>query len=154
MREFFRGWRRKVGVVTLMMACVFAAGWVRSLTSTDGFQWNLKAFGFGAMSTHNSVAVIFGILDEPFGWSLPEFMSGRFSTIDEQFKGLDWRWGFAGIRFGRDPTPATSAFVCVAAYSWVVLPLTLTSAVLLLKKPQQSTPMKTTIPISGEGRGA
>ena len=30
MREFFRGWRRKIGVVTLVMACVFMMGWVRS----------------------------------------------------------------------------------------------------------------------------
>jgi hypothetical protein len=29
MREFFRGWRRKVGCVTLMMACVAMPGWTR-----------------------------------------------------------------------------------------------------------------------------
>ena len=43
MREFFKEWRRKVGLLTLLMACVFMAGWVRShviqdqfLFSTDG----------------------------------------------------------------------------------------------------------------------
>ena len=30
MREFFKPWRRKIGVVTLVMACVLMAGWVRS----------------------------------------------------------------------------------------------------------------------------
>ena len=30
MGEFFKGWRRKVGVLTLLIACVFAAGWIRS----------------------------------------------------------------------------------------------------------------------------
>ena len=30
MREFFKPCRRKFGVVTLLMACVFTAGWVRS----------------------------------------------------------------------------------------------------------------------------
>ena len=35
MREFFRGWRRKGGVLTLVMACMFAAGWVRSHTQID-----------------------------------------------------------------------------------------------------------------------
>jgi hypothetical protein len=29
MREFFRGWKRMVGLVTLMVACLFTAGWVR-----------------------------------------------------------------------------------------------------------------------------
>lgn len=30
MSEFLRGWRRKAGVVTLMMACVVVVSWVRS----------------------------------------------------------------------------------------------------------------------------
>ena len=30
MHDFFRGWRRKVGCVTLVMACVVAGLWVRS----------------------------------------------------------------------------------------------------------------------------
>jgi hypothetical protein len=37
MREFFRGWKRKAGCVTLLLACVFAAGWVRSQNSIDSF---------------------------------------------------------------------------------------------------------------------
>ena len=37
MDEYFRNWRRKVGVFTLAMACVFVAGWVRSLSSQDTF---------------------------------------------------------------------------------------------------------------------
>jgi len=35
MAEFFKGWRRKVGCVTLVMACVFTAGWFRSLSHED-----------------------------------------------------------------------------------------------------------------------
>jgi len=35
MKEFFQGWRRKIGVVTLVMALVFMAGWVRSLVVED-----------------------------------------------------------------------------------------------------------------------
>lgn len=30
MREFFKGWRRKVGCVTLVMACVLTVGLLRS----------------------------------------------------------------------------------------------------------------------------
>jgi len=29
MGEFFKGWRRKIGVVTLVLACVFAVDWMR-----------------------------------------------------------------------------------------------------------------------------
>ena len=37
MGDFFRGWRRKIGCVTLMMALVGMAGWVRSHTIEDSF---------------------------------------------------------------------------------------------------------------------
>lgn len=35
MKEFFKGWRHKVGVVTLLMALVLMGGWVRSLFQHD-----------------------------------------------------------------------------------------------------------------------
>jgi hypothetical protein len=35
MREFFQGWRRKLGVLTLMMALVCMHAWVRSLAVED-----------------------------------------------------------------------------------------------------------------------
>ena len=31
MGEFCNGWQRKIGVLTLVVACLFAAGWLRSL---------------------------------------------------------------------------------------------------------------------------
>jgi len=31
MGDFFRGWRRKSGIVTLVLACVFFVGWMRCL---------------------------------------------------------------------------------------------------------------------------
>ena len=39
MREFFKGWRRKAGVVTLVTACVVAAGWVQSLSRENEIAW-------------------------------------------------------------------------------------------------------------------
>jgi hypothetical protein len=35
MREFFRGWKRKVGVITLVLACMFAGGWKRGLAAKE-----------------------------------------------------------------------------------------------------------------------
>ncbi|MDB5345631.1 MAG: hypothetical protein JWP89_4008 [Schlesneria sp.] len=37
MREFFRGWRRKTGCITLVMACVVTGLWVRTLFFSDQF---------------------------------------------------------------------------------------------------------------------
>ncbi len=35
MNGFFSGWRKKVGVMTLLVACVFLAGWVKSIVAID-----------------------------------------------------------------------------------------------------------------------
>jgi hypothetical protein len=35
MRDFFHGWRRKVGCLTLVMACVLMGGWFRSRLVQD-----------------------------------------------------------------------------------------------------------------------
>ena len=35
MGEFFKPWRRKLGIVTLVLACVFMGGWVRSYSAHD-----------------------------------------------------------------------------------------------------------------------
>lgn len=35
MGDYFKLWRRKIGVVTLLMACVFMVAWMRSLIATD-----------------------------------------------------------------------------------------------------------------------
>ena len=40
MREFFRGWRRKCGVVTLVMALGIMALWVRSFRFVEGFEYD------------------------------------------------------------------------------------------------------------------
>lgn len=46
---YFRGWKRKAGVVTLVMACVCAAGWVRSLNFSDAL-----LFTVGRPASQNS----------------------------------------------------------------------------------------------------
>jgi hypothetical protein len=51
MLEFFKGWRRKFGVLTLLMACVFAAGWVRSLIVAD----RINFFGAQMLSWHGEI---------------------------------------------------------------------------------------------------
>jgi len=38
MSEFFRGWRRKMGVAVLVIAVILVGGWVRSGTYSDSIQ--------------------------------------------------------------------------------------------------------------------
>ena len=44
MVEFFKGWRRKIGCVTLLMALVFMAGWLRNYFIRDSVQYSNGAF--------------------------------------------------------------------------------------------------------------
>jgi hypothetical protein len=42
MGNLFHGFRRKLGVVTLLLACVFTVGWVRSLIVEDKFAFEFQ----------------------------------------------------------------------------------------------------------------
>jgi hypothetical protein len=60
MGEFFRGWRRKVGVVTLMVACMFMAMWVRGMSiwpAGEGFELRMElreaGIDFGLVHVHH-----------------------------------------------------------------------------------------------------
>lgn len=39
--EYFKGWRRKLGCITLGMACVLMIGWLRSLVVWDSIQFSI-----------------------------------------------------------------------------------------------------------------
>ncbi len=48
MGEFFNGWRRKIGCMTLVMACVFMARWMTTLTeSIDIVDWRSRIAAHG-----------------------------------------------------------------------------------------------------------
>jgi hypothetical protein len=122
MRDVFRGWDRKVGFVVLLVACVLTIAWIRSLTTTDylAFQFKEPTAGvkFTAFRSHageigwQDLSMFEGYC--PVGWSSSPRDLQKLS--DEQFM---------------------LAFVTVP-YWWVVLPLTLISAWLLLFKTQRT----------------
>jgi len=56
MLTFFHGWRRKMGVATLLVACVLAIGWLRSIKEFDGIYAGAGDFVFVA-SMHQSICV-------------------------------------------------------------------------------------------------
>jgi len=52
MGEFFKSWRQKAGCVTLVMACVLMAAWVRGLCVTDRITYDIPAWNC-SWSVHN-----------------------------------------------------------------------------------------------------
>lgn len=143
MREFFNGWRRKAGVVTLVLACVFTAGWVRSFTTLDGLFFNPGPTRLMLFSTVGKLSLAIRIngelKHEPFYWLRRPPAPAAHRLPDDPFEGpFSTRWSLFGFEFkemARLPYP-----IWTVPYWSIVLPLTLLSAWLLLSKPRVAKP--------------
>ena len=128
MRAFFKGWRRKVGCVTLVMACVLATGWVRSCVATDcvELQTGQRFFGIGSCCEY----LILVKCSESRGFQ--PFVNWEFDGIepvehDDSSGRMIYTW----------VTPHRTPNECSLIPYWsLVLPLTLLSAYLILCKPR------------------
>ena len=165
MGEFFKGWRRQIGCVTLVLACVFAAWWVRSLNNSDRFLWRSSNFSYEEIkSVDHTLYWMTHRLSKDYDLPIDPMMrfetdhiptSGRrrgdFHETNDQ---MNWyigrcRFGIGLERDSRSEYPQTLRRV--APYWSTTVPLTLISAYLLLKKPRKSNQPKLVEPISVEG---
>ena len=163
MGDFFKGWRRKTGIVALVMACVFMTGWVRTYSVTDDIHVPLgKTTSFCASSYRSNL--IFQVFSQAIVFRRSS-ISSRVNTIypwnDETRTALDMS-GFGGGAIDKDPDDPTRECemwscpvkLCGCAvflrstlasgrgilgifipYWSIVIPLTLLSAFLLITKP-------------------
>jgi hypothetical protein len=140
--EFFKGWRRKTGLVVLAMAMLPTVGWVRSYVIRDTVSVRYQ------MSCHIVMSVDGGI-----GWvNLPtatrddgiHFSSNRIHRGGSHWADFDverrsdW-WGFSNGKatfLAQSRNPIIIA-IWIAPYWSLVLPLTLLSAWLILWKPRK-----------------
>ena len=173
MGEFFQGWRRKIGCITLLMACVAMGGWVRGLSVAD-----CARIRTGPCSLDHFVSSKFGLVwDRRMVADSNELIRvsnlqrysvwhpksnkrnvSTFKTYDSIFDvvapfDIDWDYQLCGVHFGQGvPKQASfirNSFVFISYWS-IIIPLTLASA-FLLSKPRKSTQMKTDEPIAAEG---
>jgi hypothetical protein len=192
MRSFFKGRRRKVGVVTLLLALVFTGGWVKGSTTDElpvagkiGLCWSNHRLE-GDREVEGSQIELTGFYRD---WSLPpepkepeseptvQFRTdvpGVFADFGIPVSGLSGkeraelerqvvhvdmnapnivpeglttlRWQHAGFYVNRtsiaDSHWETTVFI---PYWSIVIPLTLLSAVLLIK-PRAAKPRLQTVP--------
>lgn len=168
MGEFFKGWRRKIGVVTLLMACVAVGGWVRSRVRHDlvMIPWANETFcvesmwgeiEFARLITQDNKTKAKWISNEitPTNWRWLDD-AGNPQAVDhlaELAEGeIAWRWDWAGFHFGAGQTANGGEEDYMVPYWSITVPFTLISAFLLLSKRRQSTPKKISEPIPNEGR--
>ena len=135
MGEFFKGWRRKAGLVTLAMACVLMVGWMRSTYIKDVFvppQW----IGLDAslLSLEHSIAYQHFNTETALSPSERLWASFLIDGSEINAPSHDWRWKSSGFGYISKP----SGYCLVIPYWSLVLPLTLLSAWLILIKPRKA----------------
>ncbi|HEY4261287.1 MAG TPA: hypothetical protein VGM98_14065 [Schlesneria sp.] len=156
MREFFRGVRRKLGCVTLMMACLFMGLWMRSYVVTD------QVWMEGHKDTHlkearlgSSGGSIYWIREDIWwdkllvsasikdGWNwIAEPDHDLGAPNNYQYSTRFWIPGAEiAIASCFQPTrnggwfDTTSYWKC--SFLWLVLPLTVLSGYLILCRPRK-----------------
>ena len=136
MGEFFKGCRRKIGVLTLLLACVGIGGWVRSLAFTDSCFFSIGGiwqFGFVSNYGHFGLGVARFTDDVPLRWnSAKQSRPIRIETIALMFD-------FIGQVTHHNQRKSQPIF----SYWSITIPMTLISLWLLLSKPRKSTQVKT-----------
>ncbi len=150
MSNYFKAWRRKIGVATLVLACVFAVGWTRSLTERDVLI---------RLNEHNTHLVISaeGTLSWERMWPIVKPRPSRWMYRHQSSnpnEGDDVPLGSLGLGFDfRDQskietTVGTTPYIAESEtwqipYWSIVIPLTLISSWLLLSKPRAKSERST-----------
>jgi hypothetical protein len=123
MREFIRGWRRKTGIVTLLLACVLGAAWIRSYDVFDFFE-------IGIENRPQCLGSFNGNLNWR-SWNTTWGSSQLWQAIP-----ADRTFSKELLNLKTDHALASEARQWAAPHHWIVIPLTLLSAFLLVSKPR------------------
>lgn len=148
MGEFFLGWRRKLGVVTLVIACVVLSAWIRSTSTVAilGYDGDFTSVCICASRrgiTWTSYTRPQQFLSEATGWTWEYVQGSEHEWYEPMFLEIEaYSWVFAGYIFFWKQTTETAcggAIVNVPYWS-IVIPLTAISAWLLLSKTRKLIP--------------
>ena len=146
MGDYLKPLRRKIGVLTLVMACVMMGMWGRSTDTTDTF---LIAGGGMGKGSYSLISTREGLC---WDYQLPVSYIGKqqrlWRTLEckEYFSTTNtiWRWRQAGFAYCEHHLFPTDDSICsdcyfIVPYWSIVSPLTVLAAWLLLSKPRQKS---------------
>jgi len=154
MGDFIKGWQPKAGVVTLVVACVFAAGWIRSLAVSDTIVLTISNHTYvWLFSEVHTVEFAIFPTEYELEWE-PYWYAGDIAQPDpDPNVSTHWLWHWGGFGFAESVTqcvktsPIIDRCMLLSVPYWsIVISLTLLSAYLLLTKPRVATPTKTIEP--------
>lgn len=134
---YFKPLRRKLGVLTLFMACVFAAGWIRSISCWNVIDLSMLHRSCEWNSSFGSIQWAGWDAEECVTWPVVSFGSGQLVPLDpdraqvlEMLVAADCVIDNGGM----------NRIDWIIPYWSIVVPLTLLSGWLLLSKPRQQRP--------------
>ncbi|HEY4263269.1 MAG TPA: hypothetical protein VGM98_24115 [Schlesneria sp.] len=140
MRNFFNGWRRKVGCALLLVAIGFGALCVRSQLVEDNV----------SISTGSRSHLLTSLYDRLI-WEVSDPASDQTIVWSSQPADYQWlspwvtrgllpKYEFAGLEYGSaEPAGADGTGFyrwVIVPYAWIILSCTLLSAYLILMKPR------------------
>ena len=144
MIDYFKPLRRKFGVLSLIMTCVFMVGWVRSYSVWDSTHL-LLGYGYSLDSVEGRT--IWGINQHPdstqgvIGWDIHQLSVRRLSETRKLLEeGAECRWrffGFGSANFPIGQPKHLRSVLWFTPYWSIVIPLTMLSAYLLFTKPRK-----------------
>lgn len=146
MGEFFRGWRRKIGCLTLVMACMLATAWVRSFRFEDAYFYPNGPYitdslfsSAGTVGLRRDDESVWDIQsdDRDYGFRSRPCVGRRFGLHADV---REWRWAWQWCGFGcasGGDSSGGEARIWALPYWSIVIPLTLLSAYLTLWKPRE-----------------
>ena len=136
MREYFRGWKRKMGVMTLVPACVLAVAWFRSLTDYDMAIVPLWGTYATCIESLNGVILCdLALFDESPKLAL---RTNNLAVLLADIKVVSRELEAAGFDSLEYNESMSSVLKPSGVPYWsIILPLTLLSAWLLLSKPRK-----------------
>lgn len=161
MSDFFHGWRRKVGCVTLLMAAMFMVGWIRSLRGADTIAFSIGHGSLVQLISREGTAAVRRVKSELtvkeisidrvllMGFQPPAGNStGNLAiSVDagsRSIEGSPYRWMIKsyGFEIGSvaDRVFPLQVFMISVPYWSITIPLTLLSACLILwpgKRPER-----------------
>ena len=167
MWDFFRGWRRKIGSITLLMACALTLIWLRSDVIRDeidlcpSFYWpQLPWYGEivslkGSLGWHRyEMEPGLGGIGASFPVALHTYKVKHYFACSPKIEDtLVWhrKWGGFGYGAGKTHLKGMSAQVWIIPFWSVIFPLTLTASFLFVSRPRELDQKKLTEPTANEG---
>lgn len=152
MREFFKGWQRKLGCIFLLMALAVMGAWIRSEHIYDICFWLREKSAHTQYSTLGHFFWRSEFYEAPIDpstrvswkWQSLSGQDGRYLLDQYSSIGFKWGWSFGGLQCSKYEVAGGTHYWLIIPYWMVAVPLTLLSAWLILWKARAKQQLRGT----------